>query len=46
MMAPNVFEANARKSQKPEVEKTTATMTGYPPGQAVDKFPHALTRAR
>ena len=36
MVAPSVFEVNARKSQKPEVEKATATTTGYPQGQAVD----------
>ena len=46
MMAPNAFEAKARKNQKREIEKNTATSTGYPPGTAVDKFPNALKRAR
>ena len=46
MMAPNQFEARATKNQKREIEKNTATLTGYPPGLAADKFPNALTRAR
>ena len=46
MMTPNAFKAKARKTQKREIEKATATLTGYPPGKAVDKFPNAPTRAR
>ena len=35
MMAPNAFEAKATKNRNATLTKTTATLTGYPPGQAV-----------
>ena len=46
MMAPNAFEAKARKNQECEIEKTTATTAGYPPCPSVDKFPGAQQKAR
>ena len=41
MMVPNAFEANGTNDQKYDVEKNTATSTGHPAGQVVDKFPVA-----
>ena len=35
-MAPNAFEAKARKNQKREIEKSHCDFTGYPRGKAVD----------
>ena len=46
MMVPNAFEAKPRKIRKAKLKKATAFLTDYPPGPAVNKISHALTRAR
>ena len=36
MMAPDAFEAKAKKIRNAKLKKTTATLMGYPRGLAVD----------